>query len=204
VCQTTRLPSNFHDLLLQCDEAIAEEVRTAGCRHCGGRLHRANYPRKPFGLKRFRSRYEQRFSLCCATDGCRRRSTPPSMRFLGRRRYIAVLMLLSSTRSGRPSRRCERLRRAIGVSQRTMTRWRRWWRCTMLATPTYRVLCGRQPAVRNASMPAALIAVFNGTLRVRLLHTLAALLPLTIDRPDYSRVDFGTQIVSLLAGASAG
>jgi hypothetical protein len=29
--------------------------------------------------------YGQRFSFCCAVGGCRKRTTPPSLRFLGRK-----------------------------------------------------------------------------------------------------------------------
>ena len=36
--------------LERCDEHLAEECRAAGCQHCGGALHQANYTRKPRGL----------------------------------------------------------------------------------------------------------------------------------------------------------
>jgi hypothetical protein len=46
-------------------------------------------------------------SLCCSRDGCRRRMTPPSVRFLGRRVYLgAVLVLVSAMQQGSlPGRR---------------------------------------------------------------------------------------------------
>jgi hypothetical protein len=36
----------------------------------------------------------RRFSFCCAVDGCRSRATPPSLRFLGPKVYIAAIVVL--------------------------------------------------------------------------------------------------------------
>ena len=41
--------SRFFETLGRFDEDLAEQARAAGCRRCGGRLHRAHYPRKPRG-----------------------------------------------------------------------------------------------------------------------------------------------------------
>lgn len=38
----------FFDLLYRLDQDLAEQARAQGC-PCGGRLDRANYPRKPRG-----------------------------------------------------------------------------------------------------------------------------------------------------------
>ena len=38
--------ASFQSFLLAVDEDLAEETRKKGC-PCGGRLHCANYPRKP-------------------------------------------------------------------------------------------------------------------------------------------------------------
>ena len=51
-------------LLYRVDEALAEEARTTRCA-CGGKWHRADYPRKPRGLRGFRMQYASRFSFCC-------------------------------------------------------------------------------------------------------------------------------------------
>ena len=40
--------ARFWDFLFQVDEQLADAACKAGC-PCGGRLHRANYPRKPRG-----------------------------------------------------------------------------------------------------------------------------------------------------------
>jgi len=43
-------------------------------------------------------RWEDAFVLsrpfCCAVDGCRSRATPPSLRFLGRKVYLAAIVVL--------------------------------------------------------------------------------------------------------------
>src|SRR3990167_6787935 len=88
------LNSTFHLLLIAIDRELAEEARQKGC-ECGGDLHRSNYPRSPFGLPaEFRNSYEERFSFCCNT--CRRRTTPPCVRYFGRRWSPAPLLLLIS------------------------------------------------------------------------------------------------------------
>ncbi|HRZ54915.1 MAG TPA: hypothetical protein P5525_05600 [Candidatus Paceibacterota bacterium] len=39
-------------------------------------------------------RWQVRFSLCCGKEGCRRRNTPPSVRFLGRWVYAGLVVIL--------------------------------------------------------------------------------------------------------------
>ena len=41
--------ASFYGFLLRIDEEFAETVREAGCGCGDGRLHKANYPRKPRG-----------------------------------------------------------------------------------------------------------------------------------------------------------
>ena len=92
-------------------------------------LHSARYPRKPKGFSvPLHGDKIVRFSFCCSADGCRRRVTPPSVRFLGRKRYLsAVVVLLSAMLQGLTQRRVEELERLIGVSHRTLSRWQTWW-----------------------------------------------------------------------------
>ncbi len=73
--------------------------------------------------------YDSRFSFCCDTEGCRRRHTPPSLRFLGRRVYLgAVVVLATAMQQGATPARASRLCELIGVSPRTLARWREWWK----------------------------------------------------------------------------
>lgn len=125
--------STFHTLLIAIDRELAEDVRQQGC-HCGGRLHQANYPRSPFGLPaKFRHAYDERFSLCC--DNCRKRTTPASVRFFGRRWYPApLLLLISALMTSISDTRLEQVKRHFGisVSESTWKRWRRWFRNVLL------------------------------------------------------------------------
>src|SRR5262249_9270810 len=91
------LSAKFFRELFRIDEAAVSDAQRDGGRRCRGRLDRADYPRKvrgvPAGLE---GQFSRRFSLCCSRQGCRRRLTPPSVRFLGRRVYAAVLVVVAS------------------------------------------------------------------------------------------------------------
>jgi hypothetical protein len=168
---------------LALDQDLAREAQAAGCRACGGRLHSARYPRKPRGgPDDLGPSYESRFSFCCAREGCRRRTTPPSVRYLGRRVYLgAVIVLVTAMQAGLTPIRTQRLQELIGVSIRTLKRWRTWWRTTFVATAFWRAAAGRfMPPVRVDVLPASLLDRF-GVLdaRAQLRGVLRFLSPLT-------------------------
>lgn len=102
MCHALLQNPNFFLLLLQIDIDLAAQARAVGCR-CGGALHRANYPRKPCAcLNEVRADYESRFSFC--RSRCRKRTTSMSVRFLGRRVYLGLaVVLMSSARTGAPA-----------------------------------------------------------------------------------------------------
>src|SRR5271166_5967880 len=103
--------ARFHDLLLAVDRDLADACRIEGCA-CGGRRHMARYARKPRGRPcRLGPEHDQRFSFCCAVDGCRSRATPPSLRFLGRRVYVATIVVLITILQARSSFSERRFRR---------------------------------------------------------------------------------------------
>jgi hypothetical protein len=122
--------SRFFVLLLNFDRDLAEEVRSRGCPHCGAALHWGRYVRKPRGAPAgLPPDYDLRESLCCSAEGCRKRVLPPSLRFFGRRVYLGpVFVLVSAMIGGISERRTAALREVVGVSTRTLGRWRRWWR----------------------------------------------------------------------------
>jgi hypothetical protein len=121
--------AKFLRALAEIDAQHADRVRRDGCPECGGALDRADYPRKPRGeLGEAAGDYERRCSFCCRVDGCRKRATPPSLRFFGRKVYFAVLVIVASTRARSMSltgRDCPR--RVHGVPVRTVRRWLQWW-----------------------------------------------------------------------------
>ena len=82
------------DLLLACDRDLADERQRQCCADCGARLDVANFNRKPRGRPlKLGPEHNRRFSFCCRRDGCRGRATPPSLRFLGRRVYVAAIVV---------------------------------------------------------------------------------------------------------------
>jgi hypothetical protein len=180
--------ARVYGVLLQIDEDLATASRAGGC-PCGGRLHTANYPRKPrcgLDVERLDPRWSLRFSLCCDAEGCRRRTTPPSVRFLGRRVYVGLVVLLIAvlTESATPARQ-RRLRRVVGdVSVRTIQRWRRWWREAFVETALWRETRGRVVGAIDAAMlPGCLLERFGGEDPAgQAVSVLRWLLPLTVPR----------------------
>lgn len=182
MCQALLRDASLYEQLLAFDHDLAAEARAAGCAFCAGILHSARYPRKPRGgLEDLGPDYATRLSFCCAADGCRRRTTPPSVRYLGRRVYLgAVVVLVTAMVGGITASRAAQMREWLGVSVRTLKRWRAWWRETFVASAFWRVAQGRfMPPVATATLPASLLARFAGDERTRVLAALAFLAPLT-------------------------
>src|SRR6202045_1745443 len=172
----------FHQLLLACDRDLADTARGAGCKRCNGVVHSAHYWRKPRGRPcRLGREHDRRFSFCCAVDGCRSRATPPSLRFLGPKVYIAAIVVLIATlRHGVTTARLERLSQAVGVDRRTVERWRTWWRDSFTATSFWRTARATfMPPVDQDRLPAALIERFAGDDADRLVAFLHFMGPLT-------------------------
>jgi len=120
--------ATFWAFLLAVDQDLAKGCRDEKCPSCGCDLHCAKYPRKPRGPRNLPDEYRFRLSFCCARDGCRKRVTPPSVRFLGRQVYLgAVVILVSAMRQGPTPRRVRELTELFGVSRRTIYRWRDFW-----------------------------------------------------------------------------
>lgn len=169
-------------LLQRCDDDLAAACRDGGCRHCHGVLHSARYPRKARGFGgQLGPEYDHRQSFCCAEQDCRKRATPPSLRFLGRKVYLgAVVVLIAALRCGPTPARMRRLEDLVGVSRRTVLRWRRWWCEELIDTPFWRAASGTlMPPVQRSELPAALLERFAGSAQERLLGLLHFILPLT-------------------------
>ncbi len=161
----------FFALLRRIDEDLMQSAQESGCRHCGQRLHRADYPRKPRGCPpQAHMDCSTRLSLCCVE--CRKRTTPDSVRFLGRRVYMSIIVVL----------------RGYGatdgdllppVSWATLKRWRLWWSETFPTTPAGRWISGLlPPAAQTASYPERMLASVQAeTDADRLIQVLRLLLP---------------------------
>lgn len=171
----------LYDHLLAVDRELAERARGAGCPQCQGRLHAASYPRKPRGGPRRLGDgvHARRLSLCCAC--CRKRVTPPSVRFLGRRVYYGVVVVLACARA-LTAARLDELRALLGVDRRTVRRWRRWWRKSLVRSPWWRVARARfVPPLDERQLPNGLLERFEAADPVRrMLDMLAFLAPLSV------------------------
>ena len=154
--------ASFWLFLLSVDRDLAGIARQNAC-PCGGRLHRANYPRNPRGgPDDLPGEYRYRFSFCCDRDGCRKRVTPPSVRFLGPKVYLgAVVVLVAATRQGPSPRRVSELSRLFDVDRRTLARWQVFWREHFPRTPFWKVARARLvPAVDVTALPRSLTEAF--------------------------------------------
>lgn len=174
--------ATFHEQLLAFDRDLAAQARAAGCPDCGGMLHSANYRRKPRGRPMaLGEEHARRFSFCCAVDGCRDRTTPASLRFLGRKVYLATIVtVISAMRDGLTERRLDTLSAAVGVDRRTVARWRRWWLGAFTATPFWRAKSADlMPPVETRLLPASLLERFAGDLEAQLVGLLRFLGPIT-------------------------
>ena len=157
--------ASFWSFLWSIDKDLAESTRRKGC-SCGGRLHCANYPRAPRGgPDDLPEGYNHRFSFCCDRDGCRKRVTPPSVRFLGRKVYLgAVVVLVSAMRQGPTPRRVRELSRLFGVDEATIARWQSFWRDHIPQTPFWKVARARLvPVVNVVVLPPSLLEAFHRT-----------------------------------------
>lgn len=158
--------------LVTADEQLAEHERQRGC-GCGGRLHRADYPRKPRGVpEEWEDAFSLRFSFCCAEQECRRRRTPPSVRFFGRRVYVAAVVVTCSARWTNAEQ--------AAVPRRTVRRWDRFFRREFVDSIFWQNARARlMPPVAEAELPASLVKRFNGDDATKLHLTLEFLAPLT-------------------------
>ena len=186
MCHVLLQTPSFFGLLLRIDGELAEETKAAGCRICVGVLHRANYPRKPKGcLKEFQDEFSSRFSFCC--NLCHKRCTPVSVRFLGQRGYLGIVVVLMSTRRVATMSAAGRLCATLEIPLSTITRWRHWWRHEFPLTPLWQAACARfMPPVATEELPWSLIERFaapSPSGAEQLLRLLCFLTPMTVRAP---------------------
>jgi len=180
LCHRFLSDPTFFLLLLVIDQDIAEKVRAAGC-PCGGRLHQANFARKPRGgPPQPEARLSLRLSFCCDVEGCRCRSTPPSVRFLGRRVYLGVLVvLITALRQGPTPHGYEILRERFGADRRTIARWQRWWKESFAVSKFWKAARGRLASLSQPTeYPASLVLLFDCESAERMANLLRFLCPL--------------------------
>jgi len=168
-------------LLPKIDDDLAAKAQANGCSFCGGRLDVADYPRKPRGADELGDDYAWRRSFCCAVEGCRRRRTPPSVRFLGRKVFLGAVVVLATALQHGPSKTSvTKLSALLGISRRTLARWCRWW-STMFATSRFwtSLRARFMPAGDEAVVPASLLSRMSATDEPAVVALLRLLAPMT-------------------------
>lgn len=154
--------SRFWLFLFSVDEDLAETTRKDGC-SCGGRRHCANYRRKPRGgPDDLPESCSKRLSFCCERDGCRKRATPPSVRFLGPKVYFAaVVVLVTAMRQGPTPRGARKLFELFGANRRTIGRWQRFWSEIFPHTAFWKVARSRiVPVIEIIPLPRSLLDAY--------------------------------------------
>ncbi len=183
MCHAFLTDSRFYRFLFQIDQDIATDVQRGGCLHCGGSLHVSCYPRKPRGIgSAWDESYDYRLSFCCAEDDCRRRVTPPSVRFLGRKVYLGVMVvLITAMAHGLTPERRKLLIEELDLCTQTLCRWRKWWREIFPLSRCWRAQKGNfMPPIEPDEFPGAVLGRLNGKdLRLRLCRFLLLLAPMT-------------------------
>lgn len=179
MCHALLQDIKFFQILVRIDEEFAQQSRAAGCA-CGGALHQANYPRKPRGCPgEVRADFEQRLSFCCSE--CRKRTTCVSVRFLGRRVYLGLAVVLMSARLTQSTAITTRLSQSLGVSLRTLQRWRQWWQLQFPLTGLWQAMCARFiPPVQTEFLPNSLMQRFGERTAQPMTRLLVFLSPITI------------------------
>jgi hypothetical protein len=127
-----------------------------------------------------REEYSRRLSFTCGR--CDARSTSPSVRFAGRRVYVAVvLMLHSPPGSASGQELCD----LLSIPARTLKRWRMWWREDFPMTPFWRSMRERfMPPVVTEGLPESLLERFESeSMSGRLRHALRWIAPLSTRMP---------------------
>lgn len=181
LCHNLLLDSRLYALLLKFDEDLAADAKKRGCANCGGRLDCGWYPRKPrvSPTVKLPTSYDRRFSYSCAT--CRKRCTPGSARFLGRRVYLgAVVVLATAMQQGTTRWRASQLRELLGVSLQTLARWRAWWAEAFAESAFWKAArAAFSPPVTATAAPSSLLERFAGAAHEQLAALMHFLSPLS-------------------------
>ncbi len=174
MCTNLLQDSRTFEFIQRIDEDTESRARLEPCGFCGDRLHRADFLRKPRapGID-LAEDFCRRPSFCCRRDGCRRRQTPALLRFLGRRVYVSVVVVLvtAMTQGASPKRLCE-LQSELGIPPQTVRRWQHYWQVIFSRQRGWQYLRGNLlPQPTDEGLPRSLLDHLNTNLK----HELGAL-----------------------------
>ena len=178
------------------DLLAAIEVHSKPCPKCGGKLDWANFKRKPRGgpesidhlkIEDFKTIIDKsdvpswflstepsllikvRMSLCCRKEGCRKRVTPPSSRFLGRKVYLELTIVMAVTR-GEITLESEYLHVILAyfiqlnliIAVRTLKRWLQFWQNKFLKSKFWTIERGNFiPPINEQKLVSSLVQCFK-------------------------------------------
>lgn len=149
--------------LIDCD--LCKALKDQGCPFCHSPLHQSDYPRKPRGpFKKLPEEYQKRHSLCCSREDCRKRSLPPSCRFLGRKVYFwpVILMVMALRQNRENSYSSGRLMRLFAISRNTLKRWFLFFKKLFPLLPQWQRIRGFLPShISNHDIPGNLLHFFR-------------------------------------------
>jgi hypothetical protein len=177
--------ARFFELLVKIDREIAESARARGCPKpdCRGPLRVGHFARKPRGLPEVLGwtppeDFWLRFDWCCGW--CRQRTLPESVRFLGRKVYLGVVVVIASVVARGPTRDALRLLQAhLQVSWNTLKRWRTWW-LELPRSEFWQSIRGvLAVALDLTQLPESLLACFTGEPAEQVVRLLRLMGPLT-------------------------
>lgn len=171
MCTNLLQDSRTFEFLQQIDRDTETQAGQRVCRYCGDRLHRAYYLRKPRapGID-LSAEFCMRPSFCCRRDGCRRRMTPPLLRFLGPKVYVSiVVVLLAAMTQGPSAKRLCAIEAEIGIAPRTVRRWCHYWRKIFVTQSAWLYHRGNfMPPVDENGLPRTFWAKFEQSAQEKL------------------------------------
>lgn len=175
---------SLRQMLEKVDFDLAQKCKEKPCERCASTLHCDNFPRKPRGGP---EDWDRRYSFTCAEH--RHRTTPSSVRFLGRKVYVGVVVVLvSALRHGLKPERVKCLKHNLNIDRRTLEHWREWWLKQFVRCPFWRAARARfMPPLCEQSLPLPLCEAFEVERRDRLLGLLKFLTPITTGKGLFAR-----------------
>lgn len=151
-------------ILYQIDADLSKQQQQQRCPYCIGPLHQSNYARKPRGgPKNIPDEYMNRHSLCCGREDCRRRTLPPSCRFMGRRVYwgCVILVVMTLRQNRQAGQLARRLLEQLEISRETLKQWIVYFRDEFPTGSWWQGLRGRiSPSIGNNELPGRLVHYF--------------------------------------------
>ena len=108
-CTSLFKDSRLFEFIQEINKDSESRVFNQASGHCSGKLDRASFRRKVRGVPiGFEDAFTLQPSFCCRVDGCRKRLTPVQLRFLGRKVYVSVIVLIAAamTQGASPKRLC--------------------------------------------------------------------------------------------------